>query len=132
MRVYGVFETASDYEFYFEDILLKDVDGNFLIFSTLDGALVSKPDDKLDNNDHGSTYEVKVIDIEQWKVDFMTDINVSEKTGVDYDDMELLVVLFNKTTNGEDFIEAAKRTVRQLSVKELWLVWWAIKARDNQ
>jgi len=65
MRVYGVFETASDYEFYFEDILLKDVDGNFLIFSTLDGALASKPDDKLDNNDHGSTYEVKIIDIEQ-------------------------------------------------------------------
>ena len=62
----------------------------------------------------------------------MTDIYVSEKTGVDYGDMEFLVVLFNKTTNGEDFIEAAKRAIRQLSVKELWLVWWAIKARDNQ
>jgi len=61
-----------------------------------------------------------------------TDIDVSEKTGTNYDTMEFLVEIFHKTSDGLDFVEVAKRTVSGFSEKELWIIWWAIKARDNQ
>lgn len=57
---------------------------------------------------------------------------INEEYDTLYDDLEFLLNIYDKTMGGNDFMEVAKRIVRYLSEKELWIIWLSFKAFDNK